>query len=306
MPQLVAALKSNQPAAQRAAAEALGRVGDRRAVPDLLAVAASPLDRALEHSVTYALIEIADPTSTATGLQASSSRAKRVALIALDQMDGGGLKPEAVISLFASTDPLLKETAWWIAGHHQDWGGALAAFFKNELSSTRLSATERDDLQQKLVQFGENRAIQDLLGTMVDGAVSKDDRLIALRAMSKTRAKEMPASWLAPIVRALSAEDVDLTRQALSVARAVPVSQLAAAELTTVLQGSPAMAAHRLICASKRSLLFLAVCPASIRIRSMPCALVSNPRKRQPYEWPRQALSKKPSSIVSSWWPWRG
>ena len=236
VPQLVAALKSNQPAAQRAAAEALGRVGDRRAVADLLAVAASPLDRALEHSVTYALIEIADPTSTATGLQASSSRAKRIALIALDQMDGGGLKPEAVISLFASTDPLLKETAWWIAGHHQDWGGALAAFFKTELSSTRLSATERDDLQQKLVQFGENRAIQDLLGTMVDGAVSKDDRLVALRAMSKTRAKEMPASWLAPIVRALSAEDVDLTRQALSVARAVPVSQLAAAELTTVLQ----------------------------------------------------------------------
>ena len=236
MPQLVAALKSNQPAAQRAAAEALGRVGDRRAVADLLAVAALPLDRALEHSVTYALIEIADPTSTATGLQASSSRAKRIALIALDQMDGGGLKPEAVLSLFSSPDPLLKETAWWIAGHHQDWGGALAAFFKTELSSTRLNATERDDLQQKLVQFGENRAIQDLLGTMVDGAVSKDDRLIALRAMAKSRAKEMPASWLAPIVRALSAEDVDLTRQALSVARAVPVSQLAAAELTTVLQ----------------------------------------------------------------------
>ena len=235
VPQLIAALKSNQPAAQRAAAEALGRVGDRRAVADLLAVAALPLDRALEHSVTYALIEIADPASTATGLQAASSRAKRVALIALDQMDGGGLKPEAVLSLFASTDPLLKETAWWIAEHHQDWGGALAAFFKTELSSARLSASERDDLQQKLVQFGENRAIQDLLGTMVDGAVSKDDRLIALRVMAKTRAKEMPASWLAPIVRALSAEDVDLTRQALSVARAVPVSQLAATELATAL-----------------------------------------------------------------------
>ena len=80
---------------QRAAAEALGRVGDPRAVPDLLRVAASPLDRVLEHSLTYALIEIGDPTSTATGLQASSSRAKRAALIALDQMDGGGLKPRS-------------------------------------------------------------------------------------------------------------------------------------------------------------------------------------------------------------------
>ena len=75
--------------------------------------------------------------------------------------------------------------------------------------STRLSATERDDLQQKLVQFGENPAIQDLLATIVDGAVSKDERVIALRAMARTRAKELPASWIAPLVRALAAGDVD-------------------------------------------------------------------------------------------------
>ena len=37
LPQLVDALKSGRPAVQRAAAEALGRVGDARAVPDLLA-----------------------------------------------------------------------------------------------------------------------------------------------------------------------------------------------------------------------------------------------------------------------------
>ena len=87
-------LKSGRPAVQRAAAEALGRIGDPRAVPDLLAAAAPQLDRVLEHSMTYALIEIADPSSTAAGLQAASSRAKRAALIALDQMDGGGLKPD--------------------------------------------------------------------------------------------------------------------------------------------------------------------------------------------------------------------
>ncbi len=235
LPSLVAALKSNLPAVQRAAAEALGRIGDRRAVPDLLAVAATPLDRTLEHSVTYALIEIADPTSTTLGLQASSSRAKRIALIALDQMDGGGLKPEAVISLFASPDPILRDTAWWIAGHHQDWGGTLAGFFKNQLTSTSLSATERDDLQQKLVQFGENPAIQELLAAIVETAVAKDDRLTALKAMSKTRAKEMPAAWHAPIVRALSSDDGDVVRQALSVARVVPVNQQGASDLHTAL-----------------------------------------------------------------------
>ena len=68
----------------------------------------------LEHSITYALIEINDPASTAAGLQAATSRARRTALIALDQMDDGALDPGSVVSLLDSTDPVLKETAWWI------------------------------------------------------------------------------------------------------------------------------------------------------------------------------------------------
>jgi HEAT repeat protein len=56
-------LKSGTAAIRRAAAEALGRIGDARAVPDLLEAAASPADRVLEHSITYALIEINVPAS---------------------------------------------------------------------------------------------------------------------------------------------------------------------------------------------------------------------------------------------------
>ena len=54
---------------RRAAAEALGRIGDKSAVPALLkAVGELRPDRVLEHSLTYALIEIADPKGTAAGL----------------------------------------------------------------------------------------------------------------------------------------------------------------------------------------------------------------------------------------------
>ena len=169
LPQLLDALKSDMPPVQRAAAEALGRLGDRKAVADLLALAGSALDRTLEHSVTYALIEIADPSSTSAGLQAASSRAKRAALIALDQMEGGGLKAEAVISLLDSSDPVLKETAWWIAGHRPEWGSALAGFFQERLTATNLTDAAREDLQQKLVQFAENPAIQDLLAATAEG-----------------------------------------------------------------------------------------------------------------------------------------
>ena len=224
------------PPSQRAAAEALGRVGDARAVADLLAIARSPLDRALEHSVTYALIEIADPSATAAGLQAgSSSRAKRAALIALDQMDSGRLKPETVIALLDSSDQVLRETAWWIAGHHPEWGGALAGFFQEHLTARNLTDVARGDLQQKLVQFAENSAIQELLAATADGAAAKEDRLTALRTMARTRAKELPATWIAPLVRALDGGDLDVTRHAVSVARAAPASKDAASDLQSAL-----------------------------------------------------------------------
>jgi hypothetical protein len=158
VPQLIDALKSGRPAVQRAAAEALGRIGDPRAVPDLLTTAAAPLDRVLEHSVTYALIEIADPVSTAAGLRATSPHAKRAALIALDQMDAGG------------------------------------RFFQERLTARNLTAGERDDLQQKLVQFGESSAIQEFLAATVERAALPEERVTAFRAMARTRAKELPSA----------------------------------------------------------------------------------------------------------------
>src|SRR3954471_21462003 len=156
---LRAVLKSGVPSIQRIAAEALGRIGDPAAVTDLITLAAAPLDRVLDHSVTYALIEINRPESTASGLQAPASRSRRAALIALDQMDRHTLQSASVVPLLDSPDSVLKDTAWWVAGHHPEWGDALAEFFTSHLAR---APAERDELQQKLVQFGDNAAIQRL------------------------------------------------------------------------------------------------------------------------------------------------
>jgi putative membrane-bound dehydrogenase-like protein len=226
LPELRDALKSAPPALQRAAAEALGRIGDGRAVADLLTAAASPLDRVIEHSITYALIEINDRAATApSAQQAATPRARRAALIALDQMDDGALTADAVVMLLDSPDPVLKDTAWWIAGHHPEWGGALATFFAARLSAPDVSPAERAELQQKLAQFGENPAIQELLAGLVDRAGSKDERVVALRAMAavvRTRAKVLPAGWIAPLVRGLSSPDPEIVTHVLSVVRTVP------------------------------------------------------------------------------------
>jgi len=232
LPSLREALKTGSPAIQRVAAESLGRIGDARAVPDLIALAGSPLDRVLEHSVTYALIEIDNSAATSDAeSKATSSRSRRAALIALDQMDNGGLQSNRITSLLDSQDPLLRETAWWIAGHHPDWGSALAGFFQTHLARTGISAAERTELEQKLALFGDNIAVQELLAGQVDHAASRGERLSALGTMAtiaRTRVKTLPPAWMAPLLRTLSSEDIEVATAAVSVVRAVPAAKDAA------------------------------------------------------------------------------
>ena len=231
LPGLLVMLKEGTPAVRRASAEALGRIGAKQAVPELLA--SEPKDRILEHSATYALIEIADPAGTARGLQASSSQTQRMALIALDQMGGKGLDAARVTPLLASGDPVLKETASWIAGHHPEWGPRLAGFFRSRLEDKGLSPKDRDDLQQQLARFAKNSDIQALLASAAQGPGSQESRLSALRVMSKAPLKTMPASWCASLARVMAEGDTDLVQQAVLAARAVPVPKEQTATVDT-------------------------------------------------------------------------
>ena len=223
-PQMVQALASKRATLQRAAAEGLGRLGDARAVPTLLSMAALPLDRIGEHAVMYALIEIGDTSSTAAGLKDPSPRTRRAALIALDQIPGGGLTPETVVALLTGPDRLLEETAWWIAGRHPEWGGALSRFFEARLSTAQ-SKDSSQVLVDKLAQLGPNAAIQELLAKTVEQHSLKEARLTALGAMAKTRVKELPPLWTPVVARALGDADLDIVRMAVGVARSAPPSK---------------------------------------------------------------------------------
>ena len=222
-----AALGSPVPAVQRVAAEALGRIGDAAAVPDLLATAARPLDRTLEHSVTYALIEIANPAATRSGLSAASARTRRAALVALDQMGHGALQPTDVVPLLAASDQIVRDTAWWVAGHHPEWGEAFAEFFARELAADRIGKATREDLQEKLAQFGRTTAVQALIArTARDGTTAA--RVIALRAMALSRLEQLPDAWVSPVVASLGDREPTIARHAVAVLRAAPPSKDAA------------------------------------------------------------------------------
>ena len=78
-------------------------------------------------------------------------------------MDGGGLTVERVIPLLDHADPVLRNTAQWIASHRSGWGEALVGYFGRRLDSAPQAAADRDALATQLAQLGKSEAIQALI-----------------------------------------------------------------------------------------------------------------------------------------------
>jgi putative heme-binding domain-containing protein len=218
---LVAQLGGAAPALQRAAAEALGRIGAPVAVPALLQLAARPLDRIGDHSVIYALIEIADTKSTAEGLRSPSPRVQSAALLALDQMRGGGLEASAVVPLLDAGDERLRATAWRIAARHKDWGAALVSYFDRQLTAAIKDQASADALVTRLSSFASDPSVQALLARHASADVEAP-RAVALRAMAVSRQKPMPSAWIDALAVVARSAPPPAARLAVAAAVAVP------------------------------------------------------------------------------------
>ena len=250
---LIECLRNSDPALKRAAAEALGRVGEARAVSPLLAEAAGldgiePGDarRVLEHSLIFALIEIGAPEETRRGLDSPSLSVRKAALIALDQMKDGALESELVTGFLTSPSAVLRQTAEWITAQHADWGDALARHYEKQLTDARAGSGQVEELSLQLSRLAESREIQALLARI---ALSEDlpaaPRITALRAMTAARLKEPPGEWLKAVDAALQSEYQPLTSAAVQAAGTLPEEQVPASLLErlrklTVEQSLPA------------------------------------------------------------------
>jgi putative membrane-bound dehydrogenase-like protein len=229
MPGLLAILERSDSAQnKRAAAEALGRIGDAAAVPALVkAAGAAPADdRFLMHSLTYALIEIGDPKAIAEavklgdGARSSAAGARRAALVALDQIGGApGLTPEVVAPLLSDADADLKVTAAWIVGRHPEWGPSLAGALARRLDDVTLSGDDREALEVQLARLAGSADIAGLLADRARSAPEGVVRRSALRAMARPGPGELPASWVAALADAAMDEDIAVASLAVSAAR---------------------------------------------------------------------------------------
>ena len=226
-------------------AEALGRIGDSAAVAPLLAELTEPRDRAMEHALIYALIEIGDGDATRQGLKSSSVHTRRAALIALDQMAGGGLTPDDVVPLLDADDKKLKETALWVVGHHADWGSALVGYLSQRLKTGPTVDIEREELASLLARFAQQQEVQSLIAkSLTDEQLSTASRRAAASAMAQAALKEPPAGWLDALASAVSAQPDPLAADVVAAVRKLANAKTKHENLTVNLRALAADAAR--------------------------------------------------------------
>ena len=247
MPQVLRLLRLCTMTNARLSAEVIGRTGDRSAVPHLLDAIAHycrNIDfknyREFEHAFTFALIEIADPEGTAEGLNSDNSTVRRVAMIALDQMPGGGLTADQVVPLLSEQDSTLRETALWLIARHGEWGDALGNYLREQLARDGFSEKEQQDLKSLLAQFAGTPSVQQLMASHIKAGVALNNeltvRLMILHAMQASGLKQMPESWLTSLTSLLAGEDGTLKSAAVAVIRALPLPKMGTEELGKALR----------------------------------------------------------------------
>ncbi len=262
---LAALLENNSPHNQRAAAEALGRIGDASARQPLLLAAArlgktgsetkssepaaAPIvgapaepealnyDRILEHSLMYALIEIGDfKNLSPVILYKGNPWVARVALVASDQMEGSALEPEVVADLLSDESSVLKEGAAWVVSRHPEWGDVLAGYLRGRVAAKDLKPADLAELERQLAQFAGSKAVQKLVAeSLVDASLNSNVMQALLRAIRAAGMKELPAGWRQPLAQLLDANDPNLLHEAVQTLRALPVPKEGVPEWKTAL-----------------------------------------------------------------------
>src|SRR5579859_3427140 len=193
---LMRMVKQDQPAARREAATALGQIGDTRAVPDLIAAAARADDRFLDHSITYALIELKTPGPALDALNKPNPKIRKAALIALDQMDDSPLAANQLTPLLSDKDKDLRTAALWVAGHHKDWSESVLSFLEARLRSPGFPGAGADSVRDALLSFCSDAGVQKIVGDLLgDRTAGSKRQMFLLDTIDRCELKEFPSAW---------------------------------------------------------------------------------------------------------------
>jgi putative membrane-bound dehydrogenase-like protein len=204
---LLARLKDESPHVRRAAAEAIGRLGNAKAVPMLLAALTGREDRVLEHSLTYALIEIGDAAavrSFPSGEEPNPAQL-RARLYALEQIPRGNLSDGEVLHALAASEASVREAALWVLARHAEWKGPAAAWLRERLEKHDLKDAELETLFATLAGGAARDLVPELpvdLACHVMQRAAPSDPPLAWIEFLTSRAAKQPAALEAAIALA--------------------------------------------------------------------------------------------------------
>jgi putative membrane-bound dehydrogenase-like protein len=237
LPDLLKMAAADSAGPARAAAEAIGRIGSREAVPALLQIIGDlrlgPVDetgapaeaaaRIQEHSLIYALMEIGDAESIREGMTISLVNAQRAALVALDQMpEGGTLEPDNVIDLLQHPSPAIHRTASWIISEHADWGRLTAERFRHDLFvGGGLLGQSSEQILTLLSSLSDSAEIRQLLADL-SLCHSQSWQLGALSAMSNAELTETPTEWVGALASLAASADREIIAAVIRCAQSLP------------------------------------------------------------------------------------
>src|SRR5579864_8477178 len=224
---LMEMVKQDQPAARRQAATALGQIGDTRAVPALIAAAARADERFIEHSVIFALIELKMPAPAIEALKSPNPRIRKVALIALDQMDASPLSSEQLAPFLSDRNKDLRTAALWVVAHHPDWSGTVLSFLDTHLRAPQMPADEAEPVRDALLAICSDAGAQKMVGDLLgDSAIGAKRELFLLDTIDRCSLKEFPASWTAQFGRLLDQADAGVRLRVVQLIRALQITGL--------------------------------------------------------------------------------
>jgi putative membrane-bound dehydrogenase-like protein len=213
----------DQPPVRRQAATALGRLLRAEAVPALLDGLREAGDRFLEHALIYALIQIDHRAATLAGLRSDSPKVQRGALIALDQMDHGGLTQELVTGLLDTGDPALQKTVVAVVAA-RGWADQAAALLGQRLAEKNLSPERQESLRAAVLALCQAPAVQKLVPqTLRQEQTPVATRLLLLEALSQGTLDRLPTAWAAEVGRSLQHTDDRVVRQAVATIRSCQI-----------------------------------------------------------------------------------
>ncbi len=196
--------QDSHPAVRRESATALGMIGDTRAVDALLAAAARATDRFLEHSITYALIELNTPAPEIAALSNPNLRIRKAALIALDQMDDSPLERAQIRPFLKHPNADLRKAALWVISHHRDWSGEVISFLEARLRAPDFPASEREPTRDALQSFCADPGVQQMVaGVLGDERTPAHRQLFLLDTVNGCNLDKFPAVWTEQIGKLL-------------------------------------------------------------------------------------------------------